>query len=1044
MPVRFGSTSALHTPDRLVRCPLLAGISLFALVFPRTPFGVEGSLPAAPDPGGVLRRLSIASFPGSGQNSIQAIATDSGGSVYVAGTTSSPDLPVKNAAQPAFAESRILRTADLGATWTRVPGPLDIAFVFPDPVAPQILFGGGNQGIYKSVDSGQTWKIVYPLQPGFNGSLAIDPGNHLRLAAIPPSGGIIRSLDEGETWSAGGSLAAQQLIADPTGSGALLAGNFLLSISRDWGLTFQQLHPPGPGGTSAVAFDPSHPGWIYVDTAAGVLGTLWLSTDYGATWTQKASPPTTFSGMLNLAVDPDQPATLLAATPDGLYKSADGAASWTRQSGPGSSFLFEGYYPFALLRHSCTPSGGLFALGSSIAGSYQVAFSPDDGITWMTPQLTSVTGVVAGPGCAVYATRQATTDAFVARIATDGTPLWTTFLGGSDRDAPVALVLDAQANAYVIGNTTSPDFPSTVPRIGVPGEASVFVAKFSPDGRVIYSVLVSGEANNTATAIAVDSSQNAYLVGHTSSLSFPVTPGALVTTLDSGSYTGFLLKLSSGGTPVYSTYLGESYTFPGAVLVDANQQVTVAGTGPVPGLPLPSPGSNPVFVMTLAPSGSQVVSSIYLDGAASFPLGPSALAADAQNNLFVAGEAAANFPVTPGAYAAPQSPASCLGNDYDYNGPVFVAKLAAADWKPVYSALLTAPCGIQPGALAVDSAGAAVLALSTGAGLPLHSPLLAGPTCSYNSSAVAKISPDGSALEFATYLDNCGVPGIALAPDGSFYAGVSPNRRGGPAGLLHLGTASAPGISLDQISNAFSGDASAVVAGGLYSLSGTGFSPPGMDLGLTAGQKLPLSLGGVEVMFDGAPAALLQTSPGRVMVVPPSNRSAGRHGEMIHGFTAVELFSGQASSNIVWMPVSESLPGLLTVDFPNLLPHPDFDFADGNVRNQDGNQNDQNHPAAPGDTITLFVTGVGAATPLYSTWQLASPAQTPPPETVTPAPGFIPAVFQVGIEVPASSQNLGGTAVGNGVQRVLVGLQFHPSGFSNYPPASNLVGVYVK
>jgi uncharacterized protein (TIGR03437 family) len=990
----------------------------------------------------VLRRLSIASFLGSGQNSIQAIATDSGGSLYVAGTTSSPDLPVKNAAQPAFAESRILRTRDLGTTWTRVPAPLDVAFVFPDPAAPQILFGGGNQGIYKSVDAGETWKIVNPLQPGFNGALAIDPGNHLRLAAIRPSGGIIRSLDGGETWSAGGPLAAQQLIADPTGSGALLAGNFLLSISRDWGLTFQQLNPPGPGAPSAMAFDPSHPGWIYVDTAAGVLGTLWLSTDYGVSWTQKASPPTTFSGMLSLSVDPDQPATLLAATADGLYKSADGAASWTRQAGPAGSFNFDGFSPFALVRHSCAPSGWLFALGERDVLTYQVAFSPDDGVTWMTPQLTSVTGVAAGPGCAVYATRQATTDAFVARLAPDGTPLWTTFLGGSDRDAPVALVLDAQANAYVIGNTTSPDFPSTVPRIGVPGEASVFLTRFSPDGRVVYSTVVSGEANNTATAIAVDGSQNAYLVGQTDSLSFPVTPSALVSTLHSGSYSGFLLKLSSGGTPVYSTYLGGSYTFPGAVLVDANQQVTVAGTGPVPGLPLPNPGSNPEYLMKLDPSGSQVVSSIYLDGAAGFPPGPSALAADAQNNLFVVGEAAANFPVTPGAYAAPQSPASCLGNDYDINGDVYVTKLNAADWKPVYSALLTAPCGIQPGALAVDSAGAAVLALSTGAGLPLHSPLLGGPTCSYNSSAVAKISPDGSALEFATYLDNCGVPGIALGPDGSLYAGVSPNLRGDPAGLLHLGTASAPGISLDQISNAFSGDASAVVAGGLYSLSGTGFSPPVMDLGLNAGQKLPLDLGGVQATFDGTPAALLQVGPGRVLVVPPSNRPAGRRGEMIHGFTAVEIVSGQASSNIVWMPVSESLPGLLTVDFPNLQPHPDF--ADGNVRNQDGTRNDQNHPAAPGDSITLLVTGVGAATPVYSTWQRASPGETPPPETVNPAPGLISAVFQVGMQVPASSQNLGGTAVGNGVQRVLVGLQFQLSVSSDIPPASNLVGVYVK
>ena len=369
--------------------------------------------------------------------------------------------------------------------------------------------------------------------------MAIDPSNHLRVAAlVPPAGGLVRSLDGGETWTPGNvscpvSSCGGKLVADPGGSGALLMVSFGLSLSRDWGATFRALGPPGPGSASVAAFDPTHPGWIYVGTSAGTLGAFWLSTDYGATWNPKASPSTGFSFILNLAVDLEQPATLVATTPDGLYKSTDGARSWTRTTGPGpASFSIEGFDPFVLLSHRCASGGGLAAIGSGGAPSFQVAFSQDYGATWMTPQLTSVTGVTAGPSCAVYVMRQGTSDVFVSKLAPDGTALWTTYFGGADQDVPVALALDAQGNAYVAGNTTSPDFPSTVARIGPPGQGAVFVARFTPAGMLAYSALIGGEARTTAIAMAVDPSGNAYVAGSTNSQAFPITPGTLVTKTD--------------------------------------------------------------------------------------------------------------------------------------------------------------------------------------------------------------------------------------------------------------------------------------------------------------------------------------------------------------------------------------------------------------------------------------------------------------------------------------------------------------------------------
>jgi Beta-propeller repeat len=75
---------------------------------------------AAPrsDAVGVFERLTIARFMGSGQDSIAAMTTDRDGNLYIAGSTTSPDLPMKNAAQSQFGGSAVVRSRDGGARQT--------------------------------------------------------------------------------------------------------------------------------------------------------------------------------------------------------------------------------------------------------------------------------------------------------------------------------------------------------------------------------------------------------------------------------------------------------------------------------------------------------------------------------------------------------------------------------------------------------------------------------------------------------------------------------------------------------------------------------------------------------------------------------------------------------------------------------------------------------------------------------------------------------------------------------------------------------------
>ena len=165
-------------------------------------------------------------------------------------------------------------------------------------------------------------------------------------------------------------------------------------------------------------------------------------------------------------------------------------------------------------------------------------------------------------------------------------------------------------------------------------------------------------------------------------------------------------------------------------------------------------------------------------------------------------------------------------------------------------------------------------------------------------------------------------------------------------------------------------------------------------------------------------------------------------------------------SNAVWMPVFSSVPGLLTGDL--LDPLYRGSFADGYVQNEDGALNDADHPAAAGSTITLFATGMGATNPpivpgsiatslnvtpivpVYSSWKTFSFNPPASAETVYSMPGFVSAMFQIPIRVPASLQLLGGVDVGNGVQRVPVGLLFSIRASGGSMLASNLIGVYLK
>jgi photosystem II stability/assembly factor-like uncharacterized protein len=116
---------------------------------------------------------------------------------------------------------------------------------------------------------------------------------------------------------------------------------------------------------------------------------------------------------------------------------------------------------------------------------------------------------------------------FVAKVNSSGTALiYSTLLGGSGGEGS-GIAVDSSGQAYVAGTTSSTDFPTTpgaFQRIYGGGQTDAFITKLNGDGSsLVYSTYIGGGAQDDCAGISIDGSGNAYIVGSTTSNSFPVT-----------------------------------------------------------------------------------------------------------------------------------------------------------------------------------------------------------------------------------------------------------------------------------------------------------------------------------------------------------------------------------------------------------------------------------------------------------------------------------------------------------------------------------------
>lgn len=152
-------------------------------------------------------------------------------------------------------------------------------------------------------------------------------------------------------------------------------------------------------------------------------------------------------------------------------------------------------------------------------------------------------------------------DAFISKLDWDLKRLLaSTYLGGSTDDSGCGIALDAYDHIYVLGQTESPDFPTTSAACDTAfHNGDAFVSKLNDSlSKLLASTFLGGADDDIGNSIAIGPGDTIYVGGYTASSDFPTTPSAY--NIHKGVlFDAFLTRLDGGLTKILaSTFLGGS------------------------------------------------------------------------------------------------------------------------------------------------------------------------------------------------------------------------------------------------------------------------------------------------------------------------------------------------------------------------------------------------------------------------------------------------------------------------------------------------------
>jgi uncharacterized repeat protein (TIGR01451 family) len=435
-----------------------------------------------------------------------------------------------------------------------------------DPVTPTTLYATTfGSTVFKSVDSGANWTFVFINDADVINDLVIDPNTSSTLWAAT-NDGIFKSTNANGTWTQSDlgvpfTAAVHGVTIDKTNNAvyaATIAGVFK---TVNGGSSWTDITGDPTLVTLKVAIDPTNSAVLYVSAPfIGIRKTI----DGGAHWTTNSTGYQN-TQIIALVINPTQPATLFIGT------SAASDAFVTKLSAGGTSQVYSTFLGGTLSEEgnaiALDASGNAYVTGFTVSSNFPTANAlqptKGDNVEGTDAFITKLNATGSalvystylgadsndlGRAIAVDASGNAyvggstdslffpvvnafqpvttvSNDAFVAKVNAVGSALvYSTYLGGNLNEDCFGIAVDPSGNAYVTGRTSSTDFPTFAPIQAARGGSSsdAFITKLAPSGSsLVFSTYFGGTSSDNGLGIALDSSQNIYVVGFTNSTNFP-------------------------------------------------------------------------------------------------------------------------------------------------------------------------------------------------------------------------------------------------------------------------------------------------------------------------------------------------------------------------------------------------------------------------------------------------------------------------------------------------------------------------------------------